>query len=414
MQLQAHAEVTVFQLDQYLLRSHHTRLQSLANRSIKDIASRLKGFDSVNIQLEYSTLGRTPSQIVKRLRWLIRAAPAVSVTFHTVLGHSSMDWSVLRRDSVIWRVQAICGSIRTFIRNYSIGNQIYAIMRAQQRIKFVHAIVHTKRDAELLHDVYHINNVVHHPPACISAQQAAEVRSTVSRQDFPFLNTLPLTAKLVGCFGFLSADKGFETAIRAIRHLPKDYHLLIFGGLHPEAINPQQKLDPYIKILLDEINVGHTIFDNVHVKNKTFALKPNTASKHILTRCPNNLDQRVHFLGLLDIAHTMRAMTLCNAVVLPDLNVDQPSFSLIAMAVGLRCRVLASRTVAFRQFARYYPNGIEFFEVGEYTELANLIRAESACSVDHNPHTYTVESYVNIYLQTISQYSPSLTPEIGI
>src|SRR5690349_19223577 len=83
-QLRLHAAVTVFDLDQYLLRSPHARLQRQADRHIDEIAGRLKEFDSVNIQLEYGTLGRSRAQILRRLRKLVLAAPAVSVTFHTV------------------------------------------------------------------------------------------------------------------------------------------------------------------------------------------------------------------------------------------------------------------------------------------------------------------------------------------
>ena len=67
-QLRVDAEVTVFDLDQYLLRSPHARVQRHADRHITEIAARLHAFDSVNIQLEYGTLGRTPSQITRRLR----------------------------------------------------------------------------------------------------------------------------------------------------------------------------------------------------------------------------------------------------------------------------------------------------------------------------------------------------------
>jgi 16S rRNA C1402 N4-methylase RsmH len=51
-QLNPHVEVTVFDLDQYLLRSPHRRVQRLADRHITDIARRLREFDSVDIHLE--------------------------------------------------------------------------------------------------------------------------------------------------------------------------------------------------------------------------------------------------------------------------------------------------------------------------------------------------------------------------
>ena len=55
-QLCTHADLTVFDLDQYLLRSPHQRVQRLGDKHIKSIAAQLGDFDSVNIQLEFGTL----------------------------------------------------------------------------------------------------------------------------------------------------------------------------------------------------------------------------------------------------------------------------------------------------------------------------------------------------------------------
>jgi hypothetical protein len=41
------------------------------------------------------------------------------------------------------------------------------------------------------------------------------------------------------------------TVVRALHHLPKDYHLLIFGGVHPNEIKPHQAIDPVVSSLFD-------------------------------------------------------------------------------------------------------------------------------------------------------------------
>ena len=104
LQLRSGADVTVFDLDQYLLRSPHANVQRLADRHIKDIAVRLQDFDSVNIQLEYGTLGRTPKQIMRRLRRLVTAATAISITFHTILGHDSLNWQAIGQSLITGRI----------------------------------------------------------------------------------------------------------------------------------------------------------------------------------------------------------------------------------------------------------------------------------------------------------------------
>jgi glycosyltransferase involved in cell wall biosynthesis len=374
-QLRPHAEVTVFDLDQYLLRSPHARVQRLADRHIKDIAARLRDFDSVNIQLEYGTLGRTPSQIMRRFKRLVAAAPAVSVTFHTILGHDPLDWAAIGRSLITGRISSMFRIIGSYRRNRNLGVRTYQFLHARQRVQPVNAIVHTKRDARLLRDVFRIRNVDHHPLSFVGAEQAAGVREAAVRDRFPILATLPADAKLIGSFGFLSPYKGFETALRALHYLPDDHHLLIFGGIHPQAIKREQALDPYIQTLFDESHIGQTILDTVSAKGTPLTLNLDAASKDLLSRHPEDLHRRVHFLGVHNDENFMRAMALCDVVVLPYLEVGQSSSGPIAMALEMGCRVLASRTLAFLQFARYHPDQIEFFDIGNYAELADLIRA---------------------------------------
>src|ERR1700735_1425428 len=49
-------DVTVFDLDQYLLRGRHPRVRALGDKHIKEICRAIAGFDVVNLQLEYGTL----------------------------------------------------------------------------------------------------------------------------------------------------------------------------------------------------------------------------------------------------------------------------------------------------------------------------------------------------------------------
>jgi hypothetical protein len=77
-------DVTVFDLDQYLLRSTHGRVRKFGDRHILDICREIREYDAVNLQLEHGTLGRGCHDIHRRFSWILRAAPRLSVTFHTV------------------------------------------------------------------------------------------------------------------------------------------------------------------------------------------------------------------------------------------------------------------------------------------------------------------------------------------
>lgn len=398
-QLRPHAEVTVFDLDQYLLRSPHARVQRLADRHIKEIAGRLHEFDSVNIQLEYGTLGRTSNQIVRRFKKLVSAAPAVSVTFHTILGHEPLDWSALGLSLITGRLVRMVRIIVSFRRNRDLGARIYRFLHARQRRQPINAIVHTKRDARLLHDVFRIRNVDHHPLSFIGAEEAGRIRQAATRGQFAILKMLPADAKLIGSFGFLSPYKGFETALRALHYLPEDHHLLIFGGVHPQAIKREQPIDSYIQTLLDEAHIGQTILDTVADKTTPLSFSLDAASKDLLSRHPEDMHHRIHFLGVHNDEGFMRAMALCDVVVLPYLEVGQSSSGPIAMALEMGCRVLASRTLAFLQFARYHPGQIEFFDIGNYAELADLILAGSVAPNGERRLDFHTGTNVALYLE---------------
>jgi glycosyltransferase involved in cell wall biosynthesis len=398
-QLRLHADVTVFDLDQYLLRSPHARVQRLADRHIKEIAGRLKAFDSVNIQLEYGTLGRTPAQILRRLRQLTVAAPAVSITFHTILGHDKLDWASLGLCLATGRIVRAFQIVGALMRSRNIATRTYALLRARQHQQPVRCIVHTKRDARLLQDVYRIREVSHHPLSFISTEQADAVRQAATRAQFPILSTLPPNAKLIGTFGFLSPYKGFETALRALRYLPDNHHLLIFGGIHPQAIKRDQTLDPYILNLLGEARIGQTILDTAGAAATPLTLNLDVASKELLARHPDDLQHRVHFLGVHNDEAFMRAMALCDSVVLPYLEVGQSSSGPIAMALEMGCRVLASRTLAFLQYARYHQDKLEFFDIGNYAELADLLRADAPARQDRRQLEYNTTTNTALYLQ---------------
>jgi glycosyltransferase involved in cell wall biosynthesis len=398
-QLRPHADVTVFDLDQYLLRSPHRRIQRLADDHIAEIASRLPEFDSVNIQLEHGTLGRTPAQIVRRLSRLVKAAPAASITFHTMLGHEPLDWASVGHNLVNGRIFDMFRVISSHSRDRRLGGRVYRLLRSRQRMQPITCIVHTLRDARLLRDVFRIRSVDHHPLSFIAADRAERLRALATRDQFPVLKTLPPDTKLIGSFGFLSPYKGFETAIRALHYLPEDHHLLIFGGIHPQTIKRTQPLDPYIQTLLNEAHIGQNVLDKISENTRPQSLELGAASKELLDHHPEDMHRRVHFLGVHNDEGFMRAMAVCDVVVLPYLEVGQSSSGPIAMALEMGCRVLASRTLAFLQFARYHPGEIEFFDIGNFAELADLIRSGTvAPGIERQLH-YNTQTNTSLYLK---------------
>ena len=74
-------DVTVFELNQFLLRSTHRRVRKFGDRHIQAICREIRHYDAVNLQLEHGTLGRSCGDIFRRFNWIVRASPRLSVTF---------------------------------------------------------------------------------------------------------------------------------------------------------------------------------------------------------------------------------------------------------------------------------------------------------------------------------------------
>ncbi|WP_298283153.1 hypothetical protein [Acidocella sp.] len=373
-QLAPFVDVTIFDLDQYLLRGRHRRIQKLADAHIKDIAAQLHGFDCVNIQLEHGTLGRTVAQITRRFARLAKAAPALSVTFHTILLNEDMPWDTVGRLLARGHVSGAGRVLSEATRAGRLSRGIQGLLRSLQAHKPVSVIVHTRRDQRMMQDLFALRSVHHHPLSFISPEAARGLRARTGRAVPAPFSGLPANVKFIGTFGFLSAYKGFDTAIRALEFLPPDYHLLIFGGLHPQGIRREEPLDPYIRKLLSTAHIGQSPLEVL--KESGLRLAPSGAElTALLNDHPNTLHERVHFMGALSDDDFFAATAQCDVAVFPYLEVGQASSGPISIALEMGTRVIASRTAAFRAFARYHPDLIEFFDIGNFAELATRIQS---------------------------------------
>ncbi|MGX9965099.1 hypothetical protein ACVFYP_17345 [Roseomonas sp. F4] len=328
---------------------------------------------------------------------LARAAPSLSVTFHTILDEVVVPYGeILQLAGKLRLVRAATVTVES-LRAWSLATGVSAELRRQQRRKPVHVIAHTRRDMRLLRDVHRLADVHHHPLAFVPAADAAAIRAAATRDAFPMMKRLPPEAKLIGTFGFLSPYKGFETAVEALRYLPPDHHLLVFGGIHPQAIARHAPRDAYIDRLLTKGRIGQTVIDELRQGGAT-NLTLDASARDLLARHPQDLHDRLHFMGVLDDSQFMTAMALCDTVVLPYLEVGQSSSGPIAMAVDMGCRVIASRTRAFLQFARYHPGRVEFFDIGNFAELARRIEAGPPPPPDR-ASTHDARSNAALYLK---------------
>ena len=264
-------DVTVFDLNQYLLRSAHSRVKKIGDKHIQDICREIREYDAVNIQLEHGTLGRSCRDIHRRFSWILRAAPRCSVTFHTIFECEAFDFRGFINEILRLNFAKAIAMRSAYNRKHLLSAGIASRLRRAQRFKPVTLIVHTGRDLSHMKFVHGMRNVHDHPLSFLTAAEVQDIRRAATRDKFAVLDTVPKESKLIGVFGFLGRYKGFDTVVRALHHLPKDYHLLIFGGVHPNEIKLHQPIDPVVSSLFDAGYVDTSVAERIREGSGTTA-----------------------------------------------------------------------------------------------------------------------------------------------
>jgi glycosyltransferase involved in cell wall biosynthesis len=411
-------DITVFDLDQYLLRSPHRRVRKLADRHIKEICDELRRFDVVNLQLEHGTLGRYGRDIYRRFCWLSAAAPRLSVTFHTLLMPPHFDSAGFMKALATGKFKTAARLQADFSRASLLSHGIARQLRRTQRQKQVSAIVHNRRDRYDAQCLYGIRHVFDHPLSFLGAAEVEAIRSGALRRRFAMLDDLPADAMLVGVFGFLNEYKGMGTAIQALHYLPDNHHLLIFGGVHPREIVPGQPRHPYIASLFDHAYMDTTLYDRMsasaaHSEAAPLVVAADQGLRELLGTHPRDLSARIHFMGALAEEDFLSGMAICDAVVFPYLEVGQSSSGPISQALELGCRIIASRTHTFLEFAEYHANAVEFFDIGNHLELAERLLAHRQFSPRDGLPELNIETNKATYLLANSRITGPSPDQAG-
>jgi glycosyltransferase involved in cell wall biosynthesis len=300
---------------------------------------------------------------------------------------------------------------RTRNRRLSVG--IARHMRRLAGTKPVSAIVHNRRDLYDAQYLYGFDNVFDHPLSFLGSSETELVRAAAARSRFPMLRRLPEDAALVGVFGFLNEYKGFGTAIRALHHLPENYHLLIFGGTHPNEIAAHRPVHPYVASLFEEAYADTSLYDRLGQASQQggpgLVLHADRCLGELLGAHPRDLSSRIHFMGALGDADFLAGMAVCDAVVFPYLEVGQSSSGPISQALELGCRIIASRTHTFLGFGEYHKHAVEFFDIGNHLELAERLLAPRQFPARFDLPEYNVETNKATYLLANSGTIPSRT-----
>jgi len=361
-------DVKVIKLDQSILRSDTPRRMKLAEAHIEDICTQLRSYDSVNIQYEPGTLGPTGGIAFKRLKRIVNSSPALSVTFHTFAHSGGLPTLQILKSLSKLKVASALNIAKEWWRSRAIGASVFKLLKAEEKRKHVSLIVHTKREAGFLKLDYDFKNIFDHPLSFLRSEDVEDALANSAREDFPPLNDVDADAKLIGVFGFIAPYKGTLCAVRSLRYLPENYHLAIFGAIHPAEIHPHVDLNDYLSEIMREMT-GFS--DTAAAEDLSVGLERIAIEQMRKNR--SDISHRVHFMGSLDEEQFAHGMGLCDTVVLPYLEVGQTSSGPISFAVELGKPIVGARNHAFAQFARYHQDRIDFFDIGNHIELADRV-----------------------------------------
>lgn len=365
-------QVDVFGLNLCFLQAINKRLRKKGDEHIRSICNDLRSYDGVNIQLESGLYGSLPRDIEKRLCWLFKANPNTSVTLHSprLINPSAMQ----SRQSLkkILKLQVISGIKEIFQQKMS--NLVY-----EMNAKVIKSaidnncklIAHTNRAKIQIEEFFGYSETSVHPLK-MAPVNYSPAKSTLDS----IKNNLGLLEGdvLIGIFGYISSYKGHLDALHAMKLLPKNYKLLIFGRQHPQTIASNGQADNYLTLLMNTIN------GNSKLKNRVF------------------------FQGELDDEKFMDVVSFIDVCWLPYYENGQDGSGIASITLELGNLVLCSTSFAFDElFKLEIYNNHARFDIGNFNELATKTKMmiSSGNIKVVTPPKYSLRSQADLYLKVL-------------
>ena len=347
-------------------------------RNLREICSKIENCDVVNIQFEAGLYGDSPKNMATNVCEMIKCAKRLIFTMHRVYVPFEMRRQVLLLLYSLLRMRGVPTTLRTWRGNRLVDRMARRITaQLQQKYRAdpqsVTVMVHTRRDRNILERTilksgHGLGCVIDFPITFLNKgkiKEHTEQRATI-RTEFLRDYKLNNDRKYIGIFGFLAENKGHHIAVEAMRFLPKDYTLLIFGGQHPNTIVPYdfhqmmmtpssftQNKNPYIASLI--MLARQLVTDDMEEV-------PGDPTRH-----------RIQFLGVIDDQQFIRGITAMDYVVLPYLESGQGGSANASLILELQARALLSRNHAFMELGRYYPGCFALVDMANPLQLAQTI-----------------------------------------
>jgi glycosyltransferase involved in cell wall biosynthesis len=371
--LSAYYDVSVISLNVELLRLGWSKAVS---SHVREICEKVKSFDCVNVQFEVGLFGALAKDAKNPFFSIARSCRNLVVTMHRY--DPKVKYPPARffvKPILKLRLkQCLSPLFNTFMtnRDFSIYDEVVKFCRKNK----VPIIIHTQRHRDMIRFHYNYELVFDHPLCFYKQSQIETVRKQWTREKFCQKYNFPEDKVYIGIFGFIGPYKGYETALKALCHLPSNYHLVIFGNQHPHSIQISEQVNPYIGLLLNQIH----------------ALK---------------IESRVQFCRMMNDDDFLSALLCCDFNVLPYLEVNQGGSGIAALSLETNSRAIFSQNKAFLELEKYATNAFKMFSIGNDVELANSILNYRESNFIENlkkfHQEFNIDTSANLYNRMLSR-----------
>lgn len=358
---------------------------------IARICREIADYDSVLLQFEPGLYGTTARSSYRRVEQLLRAARQAVVTVHGFERALRQDGFIEWAGAVLkWKIDDAY-KIFTFQADKS---EIRRFWTNVQGMSHVQVMTFCKGDATILRRFFDLTRVSDFPITYFDAEEAETINRNTDREALLRQYGLDPNKKYFSVLGFLNAYKGHLTALKALEHLPDDWHFAIIGGEHPQGLSIDKDIGPYVRQLLAFSNYQRPdarqelpALDNAPRGLAGLFGKRSSADDDLrldlleLSEFKNflpkkDISARVHFLGQVSDAEMPKFYTGIDYICHPYMvtKSGQSGSGPATMAVELGARALFTNAPVFREMSQYFDGAMPMFGIGNFVEMAESMQ----------------------------------------
>lgn len=396
-------EVQIIKVDVPLMRTNSSRLQKAVKDHIKNMVETANTCDGLVFQIEPGLYGPFPWIAYNRINKILdRTKVPTLVVLH------GFD-----------RPARIFENFSEYIKNlYNPFKHDFRFNLAKLRLRLSYSykgflsrlkkhkiVCFSRADQNELLMTRNISSS-YVPISYLLAEDIKKIKnnSNISRKDLCERLKLNLGDKLILAPGFINDYKNTITTIDALQFLPKDYHLIIAGGVHPHSYQLNKALVEMLRA-----KSGSEKPQPRHLEQLENSNKPEPIILNKVIEYDSDVRNRIHFIGSLDDEKLNHCIAACDFVVLPYLNTvtGQSGSGPFTLAIEIANQSFFGSASVFRAQDYVDSTSSFVFDSINSNELAYLLknadkdRAEYINFVEKFQKKYNAESQTLKYLEIL-------------